>query len=241
MRRVIYREIAASLRRGIESGEYTAGELLPSEAALCATFGASRVTIRKALELVRNEGLVASRQGFGWLVVGEPLTQSLDSLMSIERQLGQLGRPLRREMTDFGFIDTPAQASMLGPRVLQVGRLNLVDELPFARIMVWCREDLATDLSRSQVTNTSFLDLLGQKPQRAVQTIGARAVPNAEAELLAVPEGSPALLLRRTTYDTDDGALLMSEHWFPGHLTEFVAELTTGGHLENELRLVAGR
>ncbi|MEM8924142.1 MAG: GntR family transcriptional regulator [Actinomycetota bacterium] len=242
MRRVIYREIAASLREGIESGEYTAGELLPSEAALCATFGASRVTVRKALELLRDEGLVASRQGFGWLVAGEPLTQSLDSLVSIERQLAQLGRPLRREVTDFGFIDTPAQAAVLGPRVLQVGRLNLVDELPFARIMVWCREDLATDLSRAQVTNTSFLDLLGQRPHRALQTIGAHAVPCAEAELLAVPQGSPALLVRRTTYDADGAALLMSEHWFPGHLTEFVAELTTNGQPGqpgNELRLVA--
>ncbi|MEM9042813.1 MAG: GntR family transcriptional regulator [Actinomycetota bacterium] len=241
MRRVIYREIASSLREGIESGDYTAGELLPSEAALCTTHGASRVTVRKALELLRDEGLVASRQGFGWLVAGEPLTQSLDSLVSIERQLGQLGRPSRREVTDFGFIDTPAQAAVLGPTVLQVGRLNLVDELPFARIVVWCREDLATDLSRSQVTNTSFLDLLGQRPQRAVQTIGAHAMPGVEAELLAVPEGSPALLVRRTTFDREDVALLMSEHWFPGHLTEFVAELTTGGQPENELRLVADR
>lgn len=239
VRQVIYREIASSLRGAIESGEYPAGALLPSEAEFCATHGVSRVTVRKALELLREEGLVTSRQGFGWLVAGKPLTQSLDSLVSIERQLGQQGRSLRREVTDFAFIETPTQAALLGPRVLQVGRLNLVDDLPFARIVVWCREDLASDLSRSQVTNTSFLDLLGQLPQRAVQTIGAHAVPRAEAKLLAVPEGSPALLVRRTTYDSDGVALLMSEHWLPGHLTEFVAELTIGSNLGNELRLVA--
>ena len=238
MRRVIYREIASSLRGGIESGQYAAGELLPSEAEFCATYGASRVTVRRALEVLRGEGLVTSRQGFGWLVAGKPFTQPLDTLVSIERQLTQLGRSLRREVTDFGFVDTPPHATALGPRVLEVGRLNLVDELPFSRIMVWCREDLASDISRSQVSNTSFLDLLGQQPKRAVQTIGAHAVPRAEANLLAVPEGCPALLVRRTTYDGDDVALLMSEHWFPGHLTEFVAELTKGGQPGNELRLV---
>ena len=241
MRRVIYREIAAALRSQIEGGDYTTGELLPSEAVLGSTFDASRVTVRKALELLRDEGLVASRQGFGWLVAGAPLTQSLDSLVPIAQHLEQIGRPLRREITDFGFVDSPEHALELGERVLEVGRLNLVDELPFSRIVVWCRDDLAADFSRSQVTDTSFLDLLGPLPQRAVQTIGAHAVPTREAELLSVPEGSPALLVRRTTYDAAGTALFMSEHWFPGHLTEFVAELSTTRQVGNELRLVADR
>jgi GntR family transcriptional regulator len=240
VRRIIYREIADRLRNGIESGQYASGGLLPSEAALCTTFEASRVTVRKALELLRGEGLIASRQGFGWIVAGEPLTQSLDSLVSIERQLHESGRPIRREVTDFGYVAAPAVAVALGERVLEVGRLNFVDEIPFSRIMVWCREDIALDLSRAQVTDTSFLDLFGDRLSRAVQTIGAHAVAKLEAELLQVPEGSPALLVRRTTYDADDQPLFMSEHWFPGHLTEFVAELTAGGQPETALRLVAG-
>ncbi|MEO1574264.1 MAG: UTRA domain-containing protein, partial [Pseudomonadota bacterium] len=101
-----------------------------------------------------------------------------------------------------------------------------------------CREDLAINLSQAQVTDTSFLDLLGDRPVRAVQTIGAHAAPKAEAKLLKVPKGSPMLLVRRTTYDAQGDALFLSEHWFPGHLTEFVAELKTGGQPETELRLV---
>jgi DNA-binding GntR family transcriptional regulator len=65
-------------------------------------------------------------------------------------------------------------------------------------------------------------------------------VPTAEAELLNVPEGSPALVVRRTTFDGADNVLFVSENWFPGHLTEFVAELSTGGQPETELRLVGG-
>jgi GntR family transcriptional regulator len=70
VRAIRYRDIAADLRTRLEGGEFTAGRLLPSESALSATYSASRVTIRKALEELRNDGLVDSRQGFGWFVAG---------------------------------------------------------------------------------------------------------------------------------------------------------------------------
>ena len=58
-----------------------------------------------------------------------------------------------------------------------------------------------------------------------MQTIGAEAIDPDDADLLAVPAGSPALVVRRTTYGADGRAMLVSEHRFPGHLTRFVAEL----------------
>ena len=70
VRTIRYRDIAADLRRRVDEGEFAAGRLLPSESALSATYSASRVTIRKALEDLRSEGLVDSRQGFGWFVAG---------------------------------------------------------------------------------------------------------------------------------------------------------------------------
>ncbi|MDH4279213.1 MAG: winged helix-turn-helix domain-containing protein, partial [Acidimicrobiia bacterium] len=62
MRRIRYHEIADDLRRTIESGDLEPGKVLPSEASLGTSHGASRVTIRKALEVLRGEGLVESRQ-----------------------------------------------------------------------------------------------------------------------------------------------------------------------------------
>ena len=249
MRRVIYRDVADSLRTDIESGAYGDGGLLPSEAAIGARFEVSRVTVRKALEVLRSEGLVESRQGLGWMVAGEPIPQSLDALVSIERQLADGGRTSRREITDFGFVDAPDRAAgLLGHRVLEVGRINLVDGTPFARVVVWCRDDLGADLSRADVARSSFLDLLPQRAGRAVQTIGAEAMGPDDAERLDVPVGSPALVVRRTTFGEDGRAMLVSEHRFPGHLTEFVAELAPtstdrsaeGAPGGSELRLVEG-
>ena len=52
----------------MQDGTYGAGRLLPSESELGSEFDASRVTIRRALETLRDDGLVDARQGFGWFV-----------------------------------------------------------------------------------------------------------------------------------------------------------------------------
>ncbi len=226
MRTIRYKEIADHLRRQIEAGELVAGQVLPSEAGLGATHEASRVTIRKALELLRDDGLVESRQGFGWMVSAEPFTQPLDALVSVEAQLAGSGLVAERRILDFKFVDAPADVvEVLGPRVLEVRRVNLADRTPFSRVTVWCREDLGADLSKAQVARSSFYDLLPVRVKEATQTIGARLMTDADGDLLGVPAGSPALLVRRITFAEDGEAVLVSEHAFPGHLTEFAVRL----------------
>ena len=51
----------------------------------------SRVTVRKALELLRDEGLIDARQGFGWFVAADPVRQTLGRLGTIEDQLASSG------------------------------------------------------------------------------------------------------------------------------------------------------
>ena len=59
----------------------------------------------------------------------------------------------------------------------------------------------------------------------AVQTIGADAASTDDAELLQIPLGSPVLRCSRTTTDTSGRSVLLSEHVFPAHRTEFVVDL----------------
>ncbi len=215
------------------------GQVLPSEAALGEQFRASRVTIRKALEILRDEGLVESRQGFGWMVAATPFAQPLDELVPIERQLEQSGQRPERKIIDFHFRDAPSHVlPVLGQRVLEVRRLNLVDGAPFAVVIVWCREDLGRDLSHSQLTESSFYDVLAIQPKRAVQSIGADLMSESDAALLGVPKLTAALVVRRTTYGASNDPLLMSNLIFPGHLTEFVAELETSIGEQSRLRLL---
>jgi GntR family transcriptional regulator len=225
VRRIRYQEIAAELRELAASSP--AGSLLPSESELSARFGASRVTVRRALELVKDEGLVAARQGFGWFVATEPVRQRLEHLGTIEDQLEGGGRHAERRVVEFAFTRPPSRvAAVLGvEQVLRVKRLNLADGEPFAVVTVWCPADLGRSLSREDVERRPFYELLGIPLRGATQTIGADAAEAADAELLGVPVGAPLLRCQRVTTDTTGHPILLSDHLYPAHRTEFVVEL----------------
>ena len=228
MREVRYRAIADELRRRVESGDLGAGALLPSESELSAAYGVSRVTVRKALDLLRDEGLIDARQGFGWFVAADPLRQSLGRLGTIEAQLGELGVGSERRVVGFRFVDAPPRVrQVLGvDSVLEVRRVNYADGQPFARVTVWCPEDVGAKLSRADVEASPFYELVGVPIGSATQTIGAAAASAEDAALLAVPIGSPVLRCERITRSYDERPLLVAEHVFPGHRTEFVVELS---------------
>jgi GntR family transcriptional regulator len=227
VRQTRYQAIAEALRLRLEAGEFPSGSLLPSESELSRAYAASRVTVRRALDSLRDDGLVDSRQGFGWFAATDPLRQTLGRLGTVEAQLAADGVESDRRIVDFAFVD-PADAvrKALGvDSVLQVRRVNLADGRPFARVTVWCPAALAGELSRADVERSSFYDLLDVELGDALQTIGAAAASAEDASLLAIPEGSPVLRCERVTRDRRGAPVLMSEFVFPGHLTEFVVDL----------------
>lgn len=211
----------------VTSGEYGAGRLMPSEAELSEEFSVSRVTVRKALEVLRDEGLVNARQGFGWFVAGETVRQPLARLATIEDQMRASGMKPERRILEFAFEKAPKEVarSLGSSQVLRVRRVNLADGDPFAIVTVWCSADLGQNLSRADVERSPFYELLDIPFSGATQTIGADAATADEAKILKVPAGSPVLRCTRTTTDTAGAVVLVSHHVFPAHRTEFVVDL----------------
>ena len=236
-----YVDVADDLRRRIARGDLRPGRLLPSEAELATDHDVSRVTVRRALGLLRDAGLLASRQGFGWYVATSPVPQPLDGLRTIEANLIAAGHAPERHVVGFGFVPAPLRASeVLGATtVLEIRRVNLADGEPFARVTVWVPESLAGDLSRGDVERQSLYDLLPVTLGGASQVIGAVPAATEDAKLLDVPAGSPLLRAERTTRDASGVAVLLSEAVFNPLLTELVVDLPPTGEAEPAgLRLV---
>lgn len=192
-----------------------------------AAYGASRVTVRKALEELRAEGVLDARQGFGWFVAEAPVRQGLGRLGTIEEQLAASGLRAERRVLEFAFVKASRRArAVLGVEtVLRVRRVNLADGRPFALVTVWCPEALGAPLSRAEVERASFYELLPVEFGGAVQSIGAAVASESQAGLLDVPVGAPVLRCERVTSDTEGRPVLLAEHIFPAHRTEFVVEL----------------
>ena len=134
-----YLDIAQELRGRIAAG---AAGALPSEADLAQEFGASRVTVRRALDALRDEGLVTSRRGAGWFVALDPVHQPLGRVTTVEAALEAAGATPSRRVLEFAFEPATAEvAKTLGlaadAEVLRVTRCNLADDEPFAIVTVW--------------------------------------------------------------------------------------------------------
>jgi GntR family transcriptional regulator len=240
-RDVLYLTVASRLRERLAAGGYRPGQLLPSEADLANDEGVSRVTARKALAQLRNEGLIDSRQGFGWYVLAPPFRQALSELTTIEDQIALAGHQPRRRVISFAFAPAPPHVqSVLGAvSVLEFSRVNLADDQPFARVTVWVAASLAADLSRQDVERRPLYELLDVRLGGATQIISAVAASPEDAALLALPIGSPLLRCERTTTDTRGRAVLLSDAVFNPLVTEFVADLPAVDHVEPAgLRLV---
>jgi len=236
-----YLTVATALRASLAAGEYPPGQLLPSEADLAVTHAVSRVTVRKALAQLKGEGLVDSRQGFGWYAIAAPLRQSLSELTTIEAQVAAAGRVAQRRILSFAFVPAPARAAeVLGAAtVLEFSRLNLADGRPFARVTVWVPDALAADLSRRAVEHQPLYELLGVTLGGATQAITAVGASPDDAALLELPVGSPLLRCERITTDLTGRAVLLSDAVFHPLVTEFVAELPALDHVEpTGLRLI---
>ena len=229
-----YLDLADALRARIVAGDVGAGGALASEGELAREYGTSRVTVRRALDVLRSEGLVTSRRGAGWFVAVDPVRQPLGRVTTVEAAVEAAGgRPSRRVLS-FGFVAAPtrvADALLVARRsdVLCVGRVNLADDEPFALVTVWVRADIGADISRADAERAPFYDLLpvhGVELGTVHQTITAEVATAEVAERLALATGDPLLLLRRVTQDADGMPALYSEHRYPANRTTFEIEFS---------------
>lgn len=236
-----YQRIADDLRERVGSGEFRRGHVLPSEADLAASYSASRLTVRRALGILRDEGLVDARRGFGWFVAAHPLEHTLGHLGTIEEQIARSGAKAERNVLKFEFVLARGRvAEVLGvPRVLRVERVNTAEGETIAHVIAFVPEELGTGLSLSQVTEHSLYELLPVEIGSATQRISAVAAGEEDAELLGVPVGSPCLQSERITLTNDGTPAVYATAVFPGHRVEYVVELprTAGSATAGGMRL----
>jgi GntR family transcriptional regulator len=231
---VRYLDLADALRARIVARDLGPGGALAGELELAREYGTSRVTVRRALDRLRSEGLVTSRRGSGWYAAVDPVRQPLGRVTTVEAAVEAAGARPGRIVHGFGFVPAPAAVAAalhIEPNtdVLQVARVNLADGEPFAAVTVWVRGDLGADVSRADVERAPFYDLL---PVRGVelgtvqQSITAELANADVAGLLGAAPGEPLLVARRVTHDAEGVPALYSEHRYPADRTTFEIEFS---------------
>jgi GntR family transcriptional regulator len=184
---------------------------LPTERELASRYEVSRTTVRQALDTLEQSGNVYRVQGAGTFVAGPHVSKSL-SLTSFSEDMRMRG--LRPSSHVLAADEVPADAVIAedlqipaAASVVRLVRVRLADDspmcletayLPAARVPGLLENDLAS----------SLYDLLerryGLQLGRANQRLDAVTATGADAGLLAVPPGAPALRVHRISFDERD-------------------------------------
>lgn len=173
-RELRYLQIAAELRRQIANGDLAPGARIRSEASLARAHDASRVTVRRALNELKTERLVDSRQGFGWYVATPALAQSLRDMTTSNARSAPPEGP-SSATSSFAFVAPPSDLHEFSDTdsVLEITRLDRVDNQPFATATVWVASDLARDLTPEDIESRPLSEQLGVPLGGATETITA--------------------------------------------------------------------
>ncbi|MGH3509147.1 MAG: GntR family transcriptional regulator [Nocardioidaceae bacterium] len=203
---VLYRRVAAELRGSIADGAFD-DTPLPSESELAHRYGVSRGTVRQAFAVLREEGLLASRQGARRVVVATQV-QSFNELRSFSAFARAAGSTPSARLVSF--VQRPATEDERrelelprGADVHVMTRVRLLDGRPVMVERTTLPDAvgrLLADVDPEDGSITSALEGRGVRFEHADHVLSAMAATAQDAVLLEVEAGHPLLrTLRRTT------------------------------------------
>jgi len=206
----LYRQIADHLFGEIASGNLPPGAALGSETDLQEQFKVSRVTLRQAVGLLVEQGLVVRKQGKGTFVEASPLRFPLDTLEGTTQIASTLGRSTKSKVVRFRTIKGTAHVRAMleadpPSKLVQVCRLDFAGDEPLAYATIHLPERIGERLSRAQLEGEALYPLLertlGEVATEAHQTIQSAGASEEVAQYLQIPVGAPILTVTRTTRD----------------------------------------
>jgi len=217
--------LAETLRARIAKGDPDIGELLPTEHVLCETYTVSRHTVREALRLLSDAGLIARRRGAGTVVVARESTQrfsqkwgGVDELMRYPRD-ARLTPTLTRTAAIEPGVARALGVSPAGDFLHVHGVRGEPGEPPVALTDVWIRADLAPPVETYVELGGAVTEWIARERQvptaRIEQSITGGALTTPEAEALKAETGEPALRTRRRYYDQGGRIIALSDSIHP--------------------------
>lgn len=219
-----YQDVALRLRRAISDGTYPPGSRLPSENELAARYDVARSTIRHALSVLAEDGLVASHQGARRTVLAEPRLQNFGELRSFSRWARSIGEePGGRVELLERRAATEIQARELGLEpgepLVYVVRVRLLSGTPVMIERTAYVERAGLLLSFVDLERESISERLEEHAivfAHAEHTIDAVNATPEDARLLNVEAGTALLRERRRSTDPRGRPLEWSEDRYVG-------------------------
>ena len=225
----IYLQLARRLTAAIEAGEWLAGEALPSERTLVETLGISRVTTRRALQMLEDDGVIIRNRGAGTFIAPrfEQVLSRLDSFSEMVRPRGFVPHSELIEFRRRKPTPEEIKALSLQPKddVVSLVRLKKADETAISIHVSTLPHAIVPSVERVSESLYEYLDQINKPIIRAMQHFHAAVADEEQAELLALPVGAPLLLVTRVGYTHGDVPVEFTKAFCVNDYYDFVVEL----------------
>jgi GntR family transcriptional regulator len=228
-----YYQLKKILEERIESGEFQPGDQFSTDDELCAEYNLSRGTVRRAVDMLVDEGRLRREQGRGTFVTAPQLSPVYFRLAAFGEEMHQRGlepgTQLLRLRTFPANEEIATQLRIsVGEKTIEIDRLRLANGKPMAIETRYIPYHICPQLLEEDLESQSIHNLLIEKFNipliRACHTIEARVLSGQEAETLQVKPGSAGFLIDRVTYTTGNQPVSWYRTIYRGDQYRFIAE-----------------
>jgi GntR family transcriptional regulator len=204
----VYIKVYQMIRDEIKSARKV-GDLLPPEPELEKKYGVSRITIRKAVQLLSEEGYVTVKQGYGTTVTSPKAIQRLNQINSVTETLRKAGYNVHSKNITVDFCIPDDDILKLleaaeGTEFIRMQRILIANNRPISIVTNYMAAGLAPGLAENLKDFDSLYSLLETKYKArfdyATDYITAKSADFLQAQALGIPAGSPLISIRRVLY-----------------------------------------
>jgi len=226
----LYQQLQRAIREAIHSHVLAPDDALPAERQMASELSVSRITVRKAIDGLVEEGLLVRRQGSGNFVCSR-IEKNFAKLTSFSEDMRSRGRTPHSEWLKRaeGAV-SPEEALTLrlspGAPVYRFHRLRFADDSPMCLEYATVAAEALPSLSAVGDSLYEALEAAGNRPVRALQRLRALLLNTEQARLLHAREGDAGLLVERVGFLRDGRAVELTQSFFRGDTYDFVAELS---------------
>lgn len=218
----LYQQLMLRLKNDVAAGVYPAGGRIPSEQVLCDTYGVSRVTVRKAMLDLVQEGLLVRRQGKGTFVAEEKLRKDLSMITSFTDACEARGHRASARLVSIQWEEAAAEDMEKlgvpeGGRVLEICRLRLSDGDP-VMLEVNRYPEKYGFLQETPAEGSQYESLRarGEIPSSAIHEISLGHATPLASKQLHTEAGDALLLLDELVFNQHGEPLHTSRQWIRG-------------------------
>jgi GntR family transcriptional regulator len=206
-----YKEIVADIKDQILNGNYKPNEQLPFEKDLCEEYSASRMTVKKAVDLLVAEGLVVKRRGSGSFIkdiTEEEIQEIIEKKQFAGLTNTCLGHEVTSKVLDFRIVQADEKAASKfkidnDDFVYFIHRVRYVDGEPMVIERTYMPLSIAEGIKMEDVNGSIYNFLqrkLGLKIQSAHSTVRIKKAEKLDEENLLLMEGEPIAEVEKVVY-----------------------------------------